>query len=172
MKAGGGKQKGGSFERLICIKLSEWVSDGKKDDLFWRSAMSGGRATVGAKKGVSRKSQSGDISAIAPEGHALTNSFSIECKTYADLILDGLLFDKKGGITSFWRQTLRDAINSEKMPMLIAKQNRSIILLGLSSPGVFFFDIQMGSKSKLAYYNRLDLHLYDFELFLKSVKMK
>lgn len=172
MKAGGGKSKGGAFERQICVKLSKWVSEGEKDDLFWRSAMSGGRATVGAKKGISRSSQSGDISSIAPEGHVLTNNFSIECKTYADLMLDGLLLDKKGGIVSFWNQTKRDAINSEKKPMLIAKQNRSIVLLGLSSPGLLFFDILHGVAGHLAYYPKHDLHLYDFELFLKKVKMK
>lgn len=172
MKAGGGKTKGGTFERLICVKLSKWVSEGKKDDLFWRSAMSGGRATVGAKKGIKRDSQSGDISAIAPEGHKLTNSFSIECKTYASLMLEGLLFEKKGGISSFWSQTVRDALNSEKMPMLIAKQNRSSVLLGLDTSGLVFFDILMGNKCKLAHYPKYDLHLYDFELFLKSVKMK
>lgn len=172
MKAGHGKAKGGAFERLICVKLSKWVSEGDKDDLFWRSAMSGGRATVGAKKGVQRNAQSGDISAIAPEGHRLTNHFSIECKTYLDLALEGLLFEKKAGIVSFWKQTQRDALNSKKMPMLIAKQNRSPILLGLSSPALVFFNILMGAESKLAHYPRHDLHLYDFEMFLETVEMK
>jgi len=46
MRKGGGKAKGASFERDICRRLSLWVSAGKQEDVFWRSAMSGGRSTV------------------------------------------------------------------------------------------------------------------------------
>ena len=46
MRKGGGKEKGSSFERLVCKRMSMWLSKGERDDLFWRSAMSGGRATV------------------------------------------------------------------------------------------------------------------------------
>ena len=70
-----GKLKGGAFEREICVKLSKWVSYGERDDLFWRSAMSGGRQTVGFKKGINRKNQAGDITAIDPIGQKLIDSF-------------------------------------------------------------------------------------------------
>ena len=51
-KPGYGKQKGGEYERTVCKKLSLWVSNGTRDDIFWRSAMSGGRATLQRKKGI------------------------------------------------------------------------------------------------------------------------
>ena len=79
MKQGAGKQKGSSFERKICKELSLWITDGERDDLFWRSSNSGGRATIVAVDGT-RHTQSGDISAIHPLGHAFTETFVVECK--------------------------------------------------------------------------------------------
>ena len=38
MRKGGGKGKGGNFEREICKALSLWVSKGLNVDLYWRSA--------------------------------------------------------------------------------------------------------------------------------------
>jgi hypothetical protein len=52
MRKGGGKQKGSQFERDVCRELSLWVSHGKQEDVYWRSAMSGGRSTVAALKGA------------------------------------------------------------------------------------------------------------------------
>ena len=66
-RPGYGKQKGSGFERTICHELSMWISHGKHDDLFWRSSMSGGRATVMFKKGGQNRTQNGDITAIQME---------------------------------------------------------------------------------------------------------
>src|SRR5215216_6431446 len=38
--------KGPQWEREVCRALSLWVTNGERVDVFWRSAMSGGRATV------------------------------------------------------------------------------------------------------------------------------
>jgi len=38
-------QKGPNFERSFCKSLSLWVSEGKDENIFWRSVGSGGRAT-------------------------------------------------------------------------------------------------------------------------------
>jgi hypothetical protein len=112
-----GKQKGSGFERDICKALSLWVSHGASVDLYWRSAMSGGRATVA--KGAVR--QVGDITAVAPEGHVLTDQFSIETKHLADIGLTSLL---KGtaGFKVIWQQA-RIAAGSRKIPLVILKQN-------------------------------------------------
>ena len=121
-RRGGGKAKGASFERDVCKKLSLWVSDGKREDLYWRSAMSGGRATLGHRKGKDLRHQAGDICAVHPEGHKLTERFYIECKHYRDLDLGGLLF-KKGKLFNFWVATEAEATKHERLPLLIAKQN-------------------------------------------------
>jgi len=124
MKAGGGKQKGAAFERRICQQLSLWVSDGTAKDLFWRSAMSGGRATVARKRGHKLARQAGDVTAVAFEGHQLTDSFYIELKHVADLALSRFLLEGTGTLAKFWETTCTEANAYSKHPLLIAKQNR------------------------------------------------
>jgi hypothetical protein len=119
------KQKGSEFERAICVRLSLWVTVGKKKDCFWRSAMSGGRATV--KRGEVR--QAGDITAVAPEGHSLTDYYYIECKAYRTLDIASFLVKGVGVLSKFWEVTCREAKSHGRHPMLIAKQNNMPILV-------------------------------------------
>jgi len=72
--------KGSSFERKICKRLSKWWTDGKRDDIFWRSSQSGGRATQRAKKGQRTFGSYGDITAVDPVGQPLMRMFTIELK--------------------------------------------------------------------------------------------
>lgn len=85
--------------------------------------MSGGRATVAKKKGIDIR-QAGDITCVAPEGHALTDLFFLECKFYRDLQIDSFILDNKGKLAEFWRIAVREAERHERRPMLIAKENR------------------------------------------------
>jgi len=130
MKPGGGKTKGGSFERLVCQKLSLWVSNLKRDDIFWRSAMSGGRATVKAKKGINNISQLGDISAIDKSGEYLTGRYVLECKSYKSLCLESLIYGTphKGSIIEYLDVLEKICIGAKKSPILIAKQNAKPVL--------------------------------------------
>lgn len=123
MKQGGGKQKGAEFERGVCKTLSLWISDGERDDLLWRSAMSGGRATVQVAKGVKNETQTGDITAIDPLAAPFIKTFMVECKHYKELgLLSGVL-KTKGTLCDFWFKLKKDAIAHHKKPLLIAKQN-------------------------------------------------
>jgi hypothetical protein len=87
-----GKRKGNNFERGICTKLSEWWSHGRRDDIFWRSHSSGGRATVRQKAGRGTKGQHGDVAPTDPIGDPLLDLMVIELKkgyskhTLADLV--------------------------------------------------------------------------------------
>ena len=124
MKKGNSKNKGSQFERIICKKLSLWISEGQREDIFWRSAMSGGRATVQYKKGISNKSQVCDISAIDPLGEKLLRNYVIECKAYKNLKLDNLIYKtSQEGMLLFWNETRQKAIESGKSPILVARQN-------------------------------------------------
>ena len=123
MKAGGGKQKGAQFERDVCVKLSLWVTGGEKRDCFWRSAMSGGRATISGRKGIDLSRQAGDISAIAPEGHSFTNLFYIEAKFYKSLEIPGFVYGSGGVLSQFWETCKKEAKKHKRQPMLIAKEN-------------------------------------------------
>lgn len=144
MRPGGGKSKGSAFERQVCVALSRWVSDGKREDIFWRSAMSGGRATVRGKRGKNTNSQLGDISSVAPEGHALTARFVIECKHVASLDLEAFLFKRKGALAAFWKTLTDIADANNKVPLLIARQNRLSTLMictpaGFAALGLWHF---------------------------------
>lgn len=122
MKRGGGKSKGSQFERDICKQLSLWITAGKREDCLWRSAMSGGRATVSKRKGIDVR-QTGDICAVSPEGHALTDYFFIECKHYKNLAIDSFFITQGGILHKFWDECRKKARNHDLNPMLIAKQN-------------------------------------------------
>ncbi len=123
MKPGKGKNKGSSFEREVAIGLSKWVSLGEREDIFWRSATSGGRATTLRKKGESAVTQAGDLSAIHPLGAPFLDRFLVEMKFYRDLNYTGILTGT-GYLVEFWNSTVTEANHYKKHPMLIAKQNR------------------------------------------------
>lgn len=119
--------KGAAFEREVCVKLSKWVSGGERNDIFWRNAMSGGRATVFKRKG-SLLRQSGDVCAVSFEGHELTENFYFELKSYKDLEFPQF-FVKGGGILGkFWNKTQDEAYSFKLRPILIVKQNRMPVL--------------------------------------------
>lgn len=80
MKKGGSKRKGGAFERQICKELSLWWTNGTRDDVFRRSATSGGQATVRSKKGKQTFGQYGDIAIADPIGQPLISLCTIELK--------------------------------------------------------------------------------------------
>lgn len=79
-KRGRGARKGGGFERHICKQLSRWWTGGQRDDVFWRSSQSGGRATQRMKKGLRTYGSYGDIAAVDPIGEPLLKVFTIELK--------------------------------------------------------------------------------------------
>jgi len=88
--------KGGDFEREICQRLSLWWTEGERDDIFWRSSISGARATSRQKAGKSTAYQYGDVAPTDPMGAPLCDLFVIELKrgyTKEESIHD--LLDKK-----------------------------------------------------------------------------
>lgn len=84
--------KGGQFERDFSRQLSLWWTKGERDDIFWRTAGSGARATVRTKKGKSTAGQYGDITATDPDGKLLIDNILFELKNgYPDAEIEKLL---------------------------------------------------------------------------------
>ncbi len=88
-------RKGGAFERLVCETLSEWWTGEPDKSVFWRTANSGGRATIRHRKKKKTSGQFGDICATDPIGQPLIDTFMFELKngyskhTLSDLVDKG-----------------------------------------------------------------------------------
>ena len=123
MRPGGGKLKGGEFERKICKLLSLWYTENERDDVFFRSASSGAMATQRFKKGKKTSGQQGDTTSTDLEGIKFINKFSIELKSYKDFSLDFLVYKNKSLIHDWWEQCVGDAERDDKTPLLIIKKN-------------------------------------------------
>ena len=168
MKPGGGKSKGSSWERECAKKLSLWLTNGEKSDVLWRSAMSGGRHTVGLKTGIGYSSQAGDLSSIDERGHRFISKYTVECKFYKDLYINSLVYGINKGISCFWEQAIRDARSVNKLPILIAKQNRYPALIGLTEPSAYLLFGGNPNNKILVYCPSKDLQLFYFDDFLKE----
>jgi hypothetical protein len=72
--------KGRRFEIWLAGVLSRWWSRGKRDDIFWHTHDSGGRATKRTKRGLSTTNLYGDICAVDLVGVPLLKVFTIEAK--------------------------------------------------------------------------------------------
>jgi len=127
------KQKGAGFERFICKELSKWITNNQREDLFWRSAMSGGRATLYTDKSKVG-SQAGDISAIDSAGQWLVDRYFVECKFYAKIGLDSYLYSNKGTLAEFLREVSKQAKQYKKKFLLIFKENNRPITVISDDP--------------------------------------
>ncbi len=166
MKKGGGKSKGAGFEREICRKLSLWLSKGEKTDLLWRSAMSGGRATISMKKGEKLSNQSSDISSIHPLGHMLTSKFSIECKYYKDLYFEYTVHGLNNDFDDWWLKITVEAKQHNKSPMMIVKQNYKPDMIVVDKLGKKIF-FPKGWRH-FVYFGELNCYVSPLDLCLKA----
>lgn len=97
--------KGSAFERAFCKELSLWWTGGERDDVFWRSSNSGGRAKVRGRAGKNTAGQHGDISATDPIGEPLTKLLTIELKRgYSKFTVADMLDKPKNAATQKWEE--------------------------------------------------------------------
>jgi len=73
-------KKGGEFERDMARAFSLWWTKSERDDIFWRTHASGGRATTRHKAGLQTADSYGDLMAMHEIGKPLTNKVVIELK--------------------------------------------------------------------------------------------
>lgn len=111
-KPGSGKRSGSAFEREICNQLGEWWAG--RTDIFWRTATSGGRATVRHRKGVKTKGQHGDIMATDPIGAKLLQVLTLEVKRgYAKTSIQDLVDTDRNTVgCPIFTQWINKAIHS------------------------------------------------------------
>lgn len=122
------KAKGNSFERAICKQLSLWWTEGKRDDVFWRTASSGGRATQRAKIKKTTAGAAGDITYTDAIGKPLLDFFCFEIKRgYTELNLLDLIDSRQAKplFLQFWDQVKESTQQAgAKEPIVIFKRDK------------------------------------------------
>ncbi|MCK5018212.1 MAG: hypothetical protein KAS32_14240 [Candidatus Peribacteraceae bacterium] len=127
------KRKGNKFELDIAKKLSLFLSEGNNDDWFGRSQNSGGRQTIRKKQGIDTHNQDGDITVVHKDVSLFGEIYTVECKHYKNIELWGLITGANSNIVTFWNQVCQKALEVNKRPILIAKQNHKPTLFITSS---------------------------------------
>lgn len=122
--------KGASFERQICKRLSLWWTYDSRDDIFWRSSQSGGRATIRARQGKRTAGSYGDITALDPLGEPFMQLFTVELKRGQKHGEPGNLLDRAGSLLKHpFLKALRQAQEAHKRAgslswLLISKRDQ------------------------------------------------
>lgn len=172
-------EKGADYERGVCRRLSLWVSGYTREDVYWRSAMSGGRATVKSRTHRKRvrdfSAHGGDIAATHELGHALTSEFFIDSKFYKGFRFDTYIHGGAGEFAPVWVDDLEKAKLVRKQLMVIIKANRMADLVFLTSEGLRW--IRQGATSEEDFpirvsFPQLDAHGGLFRDMLADIDFK
>ena len=125
-----GGPKGARFERRICKELSLWVSNEEREDCFWRSSMSGGRATLHIKRGrkTAISAQAGDITAIHKKGMLLSSLVVIDCKEYKSMKWHCLIYGNAGVVQPAWEKLGVESRRDHKSRLLVCTESHQPII--------------------------------------------
>jgi len=102
--------KGRRFEIELAGRLSLWWTSGERDDVFWHTHDSGGRATKRTAKGKRTTGLYGDICAVDPVGKPLLDLICFEAKKgYNRATLHDLLDRGKKAKKQTWQEWIDKA---------------------------------------------------------------
>lgn len=138
--------KGQAFEREICSRLSRWWTDGRRDDVFWRSAGSGARATSRGRRGKQTANQHGDVAAVDPCGAVLTDLFVIELKRgYNSSTVHDLLDRREGAAEQTYERWIKHAMEDVRAAgaagwLLIVRRDRHEAMIWMDVSTRMLFD--------------------------------
>lgn len=125
------RSKGLNYEIEISKKLSKWITGGKKDRVLWRSMSSGGLFTKNIVN------IDGDICSVENESIEFCKFFVVECKRRSKVNIMSFLYSKdKSDMIQFWNQVIEASKKSNKIPLLIMRENYKEDLIAM--PFSFF----------------------------------
>lgn len=154
------KNKGPQFERDFCKKLSLWWTEGKRDDVFWRTSGSGARAKTRSKSGQETFGQYGDVQAIDPIGQPLMDICTIELKRgyNNETLSDFIEGTKRLRLLDFMEQAREDARlkGGYSEWVLVVKRDRKDAIL--FTPYKFYKDLNSYNRPKM---KTIDVFLYN-----------
>jgi len=178
-----GSQKGSGFERSICKTLSLWWTKNKRDDIFWRTSGSGGRATVRMKHQATTADSAGDIMAISEGGKIFTRNFLVELKRGYSKQISVLSFidsldklKKKPILFDWWMKAEKERLqHKRKWSIIIFKKDRKQICVFLSQE-VFNFFVKLKQKRQIKHLlitidKKHKFVIFPLNSFLKIVKI-
>lgn len=167
MKAGGGKGKGGGYERIVGTKLSLWISHGQRKDLLCRTVGSGAQFTTAAKKSISA-GHAGDLMSQDPLSYELCKQICIECKFWKNLNFVQFL-DEKGDLYKALQKVRKEAINVKKEYWLIVKQNHQKDLLMMRPKEIYSDFLKDASSPRFHSIFSGTVTVYYLEEFLSKI---
>lgn len=165
MKVGGSKAKGNQMENRIAKELSLWITNGEFQDVLERSPMSGGKFTAHRKKDRNVTNIVGDLIAVSTLGQPLVDQFVIEIKhqNEENLNVINLIYQNSAsGLLSYWRKLLTECEQTQKLPILIFRQNLRPIMIMLCQKGAELFDYKKVAHcvvrvdSQLIYFSKFE----------------
>lgn len=122
------KRKGNSFEIEVSKRLSLWLTDNDRDDIFWRSINSGALQTI-RESGM--ENHAGDIASVHSLGDKFISKCVLECKSYKDVCLWSMISTPNSdgdNIIGWWNKHLGVSRSVNRHPILIVKQNYKPIM--------------------------------------------
>lgn len=172
MKPGTQKAKGNSFENSIAKILSKWLTHGHRLDVLERSPGSGAKATVQLKAKKAFHTIVGDLISVHEESLPLINNFVVELKhqNETNLAISNLIFQTAStGIVTYWNKLLGECKTTQKLPMLIFRQNSRPILIALCTHGVKKFECSTLVQAIIRQPTK-SMYIINFDQFLENVK--
>lgn len=175
MRRGGGKAKGSAFERHVGLRLSLWLTEGERTDLFSRNVLSGGRFTNQAKKGL-ELAIPGDLAAAHPLAIEFISKFMVECKHHKNINLDVYLFDtqQKSSLAKIIDKALGEAKLVNVVPLIVVKQNNRDAAV-LMQPIIGEAALQATKHRRAFVYHKLhneSVFMTSFDIFTSIVNPK
>lgn len=129
---------GQNFERKIAKRISLWFTG--RDDAVWRTAGSGARATMRAKKKKCTANSEGDLCYLDDSAKSLFELFVFELKKGYSKDIDVLSlidgFSKKNFLYQWWLKISKAAAKIDREPLLIINRNgkQPIIVYNYDNP--------------------------------------
>lgn len=175
--------KGGDFERDICKYLSMWVTRQARDDIFWRTAGSGARATNRMKKKMTTADSAGDMMSIAKYGKPYTDQAIWEFKRgYGGVrskskrkrkpsqtvdplsILDNLKSQKtKPLLQEWWTKISKERRrHKRKFAFLIFKRDRKDICISMTQRTFNYIE----NKNRVFLRKKISLRMYGYNIVI------
>ncbi|RLC88849.1 MAG: hypothetical protein DRJ03_01010 [Chloroflexi bacterium] len=158
-------QKGGRFEGELCRVFSKWLTYDKRDDVFYKTSGSGGRATQRQKLQKQTAFSAGDMSFNDPIGKPFIEYFLVEIKRgYNTNVIFNSLIDKDHSKTKtpliidwFKKANQERSQNNRKAVMLLMRRDYARTLVVLKYQEYKKFQSSFNNRYKLSNYAILNL---------------